>query len=193
MNWVAHARQSPGAGAELLDAMHRFLATSQQGKCMRVNWLLSLLLELDDGHFAKECATDRTDMHLLHMACWFGLEFWVQRLVPEDMSSLQRHQLLQRIDVDGRLPLYYAIEQNYPGIMAILLERGTIPNLLAFEAAILPGKNATRALLIRYGKSKTAQYELDKDVLDHSLFEAIAERHWGAARLLLDAGADPKY
>jgi hypothetical protein len=78
MYWMAHVRQSTGAGTALFDTSHPFLSTSEDGSSLRVNWLLSYLLETDDSRFITEYATERTDVPLLHMACWFGLEVWVQ-------------------------------------------------------------------------------------------------------------------
>jgi len=195
-NWVYHALRSEGAGKELLNIPTVFLETSPRGSALRVNWLLSYLLEVSDGRFILEYGAGRNDLPLLHMATWFGLASWIADLVPATMPAHNRRRLMNTPDSTKKLPLDFAVEENNIDLARTLLQHGAEPTHRSYVVAFHPQKEALLTLLIHHGNvDAPTNFDILGPVLGKyitltPLVQAMSARNWRVALLLIDGGAD---
>lgn len=89
---------------------------------------------------------------------------------------------------DGATPLFFATATNIDCV-DLLLKNGADPNANSrfgtpFAQAVLSGNEKLIHLFLNTGK-------IDPDTVTIMLYEAIAKKHGGVVKLLLESGADP--
>jgi hypothetical protein len=157
MHWMDHARHVTESEWGTVYEPHAFFKETGQpsetnrGTKLRINWLLSYLLESDDANYGTELAYERKKLPLLHLACRLGLVHWAARLVPESMPKAELSQVLNMADIADMSPLVYAIQSENQELCRLLLERGARPTYRAYILTLSPHREPMLRLLILRG------------------------------------------
>jgi len=198
MFWTSHAQHHSGPNMELVNTSHPFLDSTTAAAGLRFRWMLSNLLHSKFACFLYTLAHNQTELFLLHMAARFGLDSWLEKLLPNDLPASHLRQSLCHRDEAGRDALMHACEGNSIGAARVLLCRGAPPSYEAYAAAIKLGCDEMLKMLIAHGQIDTTYdsmeghvweelYELNMDLTP--LVEALLRQRWGAVQLLLESGA----
>ena len=182
--WTLHAKKTPSTGLELLKLQEGFMHQTS-GAQIRVNWFLSCLLETDRFRFSIELSKNRKDFSLFSIACWQGIESWLQPLLAGAEDTNSRETLLNFTDEGDTQPLAYVIQNGRQDMVSQLLEMGAVPTCEAFARALCYNQGAMFELLVKHG---------DVNTLDATgttpLMNAVAAQNKEAVCILLGADAD---
>ncbi|KAI9695778.1 MAG: hypothetical protein M1820_008451 [Bogoriella megaspora] len=179
MHWPDHARKSSAFAGELVHLSGSLLEKDSK---IRDNWWKTYY----EGTWDSPKALPQ-----LHMACYLGIEPWVQSILPKKGWFSRIYSSVDSKDNDDRTPLPWAARNGHEGVVSLLIQHGAYPDTqdrlgwTPLSWAVWNGHMAVVKLLLDTGR-------VDVDMKDPQGWTPLAwatdNGHEAVVKLLLATG-----